>query len=750
MFPAYFSLAAADTCNGTFSAYQRGLFNTYAQDSIARASFFHVPIVTTNNFLYSTFGMGSLESTMNNIWNLSLDQYAWRMNNPQGFSSWYAPGACSTPSNPLPAGAWTQTLYPWMQPGANTTTVGSTSSGNVKIETAEDREYKAKFDKMKKYVEAILKENEKYSFDNDIPTETVAVIKEAMDLKSSVNKDKTMKEVYETFKKAYAKISDETIVEYITENKSVNVLGGKDDKNSFYKRLKETGYEFTGEEIDKEISVLRKALDNSSNNDTNLETKTGVVSQILLDDSIEILDVISSWNSSYRKTDNKGIILYIKGKKPSSTEKNNQYDTLINDLSKKLSDKANNVAKSLKEESKTLLEEKAEALTEAVESSTRNYETISKAFDELYAYTRLAAMNVLRRDANRYYGDFDPSMFDRDLLKEEVTNDLEKEGFSLSDYTESVETNAELEVVEHDENAGSTTSSTSTQGANNENKQEKTVNKVEDYSTTTSQTITENGVEYVVRETNDSKVKFVVKEDGKIYKVDGDTITNTTISESDLKSANSTAKEKQEIDGNMQTSGAKVSRVLYQNNTPNNVDRHVKNTLANLNQENIISFLDGIYAKDKWNYCQKFFEKMTDDGKGNDDYNTEKLNLIKQVIDKATSLGIDNKYLDQLQGIYDDYATEDGLKYGCNFDERYGTWWESSVATVERYANMYDKKWYHKILGSDFVGFGVGLIAGMTTADKLSYAEVVDHCIKKLYDEIKEVEKENRALSLEA
>ena len=61
MFPAYFSLAAADTCNGTFSAYQRGLFNTYAQDSIARASFFHVPIVTTNNFLYSTFGMGSLD-----------------------------------------------------------------------------------------------------------------------------------------------------------------------------------------------------------------------------------------------------------------------------------------------------------------------------------------------------------------------------------------------------------------------------------------------------------------------------------------------------------------------------------------------------------------------------------------------------------------------------------------------------------------------------------------------------------------
>ena len=733
MFPAYFSLAAADTCNGTFSAYQRGLFNTYAQDSIARASFFHVPIVTTNNFLYSTFGMGSLESTMNNIWNLSLDQYAWRMNNPQGFSSWYAPGACSTPSNPLPAGAWTQTLYPWMQPGASTTTVGSTSSGNVKIETAEDKEYKAKFDKMKKYVEAILKENEKYSFDNDIPTETVAVIKEAMDLKSSVNKDKTMKEVYENFKKAYAKISDETIVEYITENKSVNVLGGKDDKNSFYNRLKETGYEFTGEKIDNEISALRKALDNSSNNDTNLETKTGVVSQILLDDSIEILDVISSWNSSYRKTDNKGIILYIKGKKPSSTEKNNQYDTLINDLSKKLSDKANNVAKSLKEESKTLLEEKAEALKEAVESSTRNYETISKAFDELYAYTRLAAMNVLRRDANRYYGDFDLSMFDKDLLEEEVTNDLKKEGFSLSDYTESVETNAELEVVEHDENAGSTTSSTSTQGANNENKQEKTVNKVEDYSTTTSQTITENGVEYVVRETNDSKVKFVVKEDGKIYKVDGDQISETTIDESKLESDNKKAETKlaeEKTIAGYKNAGKQVMEALYGDNSTTRRDK-INTRLSTINSDNVMTFLDGVYSYNRIS-SEGLFERMDDHDKDHKISKDNKLKLLNSLLEKAKSLNISGRNIDILQEIYDKNTDSAGINNGTeDFNNNYGNIWYSINSSLRR-------------------SWGLTWFASLGMFDRLKENEAIDYHMKKLYDEIKEVEKDNRAISLEA
>lgn len=719
MYPfTYFNLGLADMCSGTIAGGARLRSNMYFMDLTARSNFYQVPYLQYNNFLYSNpFQLQSLEATMMNIWNTSMNQFAWKMNNQYNGQFNFNGGQMGT--------------TPWWAGGSSSS---SSSSSGPKIETETDKSFKEKFDKMKKYVEAILKEKDELDIDDEIVVE----LKEAMTLNSEENKSKTIKEVYEELQRAYQKIDDDIIIEYITSNETIKVKDSTSDKDTFYNRLRAAGYEFKGDEIDKDVKTLRRALEDLSENDPEIESEAGIVSAILVDDKVEILDVISSWNSEYRKDDEMGLIQYIMSKEPEDAPKGNDCQKAVENFSDKLIEKAEKALKSLNDDSKATLQEAIDTLNELVDASDKDYDEISVAFDDLYIKTRIATMQILRADAQRYYKDIDAEMYDADLLQSEIVKDFEKEGFETDDIDfEGLNTKRKVTregqaapaAAQVDDNADADNGEVR---PNAVSKQDKTINEVKEYSKETFDGIIVEGKSYdVYTLKSDSDYKFIVKEDGKIYKVNGESV-GKEISKKDLKEAEEAASTNK----NMGSAAKTMMNVLYHHNTDKSkVDKYVNTTLKNINQDNIMDFLNVVYfdndATSRIN-PEKFFERISQHCKDGDkdliSASTE-MHVVEEVIKLAENSGIseDSKYLKQLKEIRDKHLSG-GFYANKSFDNKaYEGYKNNILGTGNQYAEE---------MGAG-IGHIIGWAVGLTTADQVLECEIIDTCIKKIYYELK-------------
>ena len=164
-----------------------------------------------------------------------------------------------------------------------------------------------------------------------------------------------------------------------------------------------------------------------------------------------------------------------------------------------------------------------------------------------------------------------------------------------------------------------------------------------------------------------------------------------------------------------------------------------------------MGFLDGVYAV-KEKPLNGYFERMDKRNNGTITMENQR-NLIKAVLDKAKKAGLESSdnYI-KLETLYNRYENgalknEDNFKQRNKTERRWGNWkdkaasvWTTASTCAATGAGI------GACIGGPIgaaIGCGAGFIVGMFAGaswGKISDAEVIDDCIRNLYNEIKEKE----------
>lgn len=253
----------------------------------------------------------------------------------------------------------------------------------------------------------------------------------------------TWEERYDALKEAYDKVDKSTVKKFLAEGGyklgvSKDINGSEKDKESFYNRLLACGYEYENA-LDDKLVDFHSGIQNISDKNANDSTVKGMLG-FIAEGEIDVLDLVSSWNSNYNKGDNaeKRIIKYIAKYYNGMKDKDMKDDVktgTIKPLVDAMTKKANSVKKSLDENSKTKIGKAIEKLNkeyDAIKTDGKINDSLSNAFDEVYLLLRQAAMTKLRNDAKKQYGDIDSEVFNDKLFEDETVKDLKGEGFSDS------------------------------------------------------------------------------------------------------------------------------------------------------------------------------------------------------------------------------------------------------------------------------------------------------------------------------
>ena len=148
--------------------------------------------------------------------------------------------------------------------------------------------------------------------------------------------------------------------------------------------------------------------------------------------NISVIDVISSWNSEYNQNDSKKRIIPFIIAKYDSLDDNGKKEVkehVLDPLVTALKNKANKLILELDGEDSSKLKTAKNALENAYTATTIGTD-LATAFDNLYLATRWAAIKVIAKDAEEYYGAIDNEVFNNKLFEDETINDLKAEGFS--------------------------------------------------------------------------------------------------------------------------------------------------------------------------------------------------------------------------------------------------------------------------------------------------------------------------------
>lgn len=415
--------AIADTIGTSNYNYFNGLGNMFLASTMARQAMFNA----------SCFQFGGFTPYANNFYltnpNWTLGQMTWG-------TAMY---------NQLTTGSG---LMEFLNPSFTLNT-GNTSSSTPKTE--EEIGYQRKYNTLL----SLLKQLEKYDDLNNADKDAITA--------ATRNTKGNYKEKYERLKAAYDKISKETIKDFLINGAdglgTTKKISNNKDKDSFKNRLLNAGFEYKSTAVDKAVSDFYNEITKFDDADYTSEDIEGIVGSIQLD-TFNIIDFISSFNSNNKNKEDGSsrVISHIakycdKLSDPDAQE--TVYNTVITPLVESLIEEAESNKKYLSEASQGKIDKAIKNLEEALTNSESSIDSeLSETFDKLYLLTRLASMEKLRNDVVGYYGEIDADLFNDNLFKSNVADDLKKEGFSA-------------QTIENAEKAikGKETSSTNTEDA---------------------------------------------------------------------------------------------------------------------------------------------------------------------------------------------------------------------------------------------------------------------------------------------
>lgn len=394
-------------------------------------------------------------------------------------------------------------------------------------------------------------------------------------------------------------------------------------------------------------------------------------------EGVDILRLISYWNDKYNKSDERSIINLVFKKLPTKAEeKEYGFKQNIVPLVEALTNKATEVIDSLDGDTSEIKTAK-EKLIEAKEKGVNNKTDIIKAFENLYILLRKAEAKRINEELQNKY---------------EFLNDID---------------NNDTDII--------------------------------------TDTL-------VIKDTENDLAKEFKNNTALLSS------NNITVNGDGNDDGNDDDDKKPETEKTAYQNGVALSNSMRKKRTsPKN--RTANDALNTVNSDNVVEFLDGLYSEKKRNYFERMDKR---EGKGQIDMDARK-NLIKSVLDAAEKAGVDKNSdaYRKLNEIYEEY-TEHNKTDKTDFKSKntdQATWWNfkdkatavwTSVGTcaaagatiggtVGLTCGLGFMSWATGPAGA-ILGGVVGAVVGLFTGlgiGKTTDAEVVDSCIKELYEKIK-------------
>lgn len=733
---------------------QWGSFNIQANtawaDSITRPMLGQTSIYNFNNFCQYPNMAGN--SYLTNPF-FTLGQMSWQNTMNGGMPYFNAQGQFQAPwANGAGMNNW----------GFMGWTPSGTTSSNSNL-TEEERDYKIKYETLL----PLVKELSKY---DEISYAEQTKLKDA-----TSPTGKTWKEKFEALEKAYKNIDKETRREFILENGykigTTKDINGKDDKNSFYNRLLDCGYEFENDDagVDDQISSIKDSISSISGKNGN----TTALENIATGDW-DILDIVSSWNTKYASSsdDEKRIMKYIVTKyndmKNGDSLRETVISTAINPLVDKLIEAADNVKGSVDKTSKARIEDAVSKLRESRKNCDKDNDIASdlyENFDALYLLLRQASITKLRNEVLNYYGEVDSEVFTDDMFATETYEDLKAEGFD-----DSAIKGAGVTPKKKPTSSGSKTS--------NEIDNKTALEQVE-------QLKKDGVIETMQLKTADGKTVYREKEKTgnrdyqRLYYIENDKLVEWTNTRYDddttsfvainnaLAQNEVEAKPSKVIEDKEKAEEARQNAVSVQNSRENSksdgkyiaeklpgttddfIYSNVDTKLRNLNKDNIIDFFDGYYDVRGQGKIEGILELMDDEyDKGQIKIENKKI-MINSLLERAVQAGIstsDDDYKAIHELINDKYTSsfEDKNTFNHGGWSRFGKDWAVKLSqgigalAVGGYAASLAAAASVTAAISNPIGWCVaGGIIIWLLCDKTTDNEVLDKHMKSLYNKIK-------------
>ena len=627
------------------------MWNQLGTKNLANSMMYHYPVFSMNNF--TPFFNGTSNDYLTNPF-YSVAQTMWNFNQ-SGNTIW---------------GGSNNNMFGNMdfsKMWGNFTGSGSSSSvGGERTKTAEQIEYQRKYNKLLSLMKQLKDAEEITSAQKDIINAAIVADNE--------NSKGEWKDKFNALKKAYDKIDDKNIKKYLVKNMDASVNGESGAENSFRVQLTDAGYEYTATDVDTKLNALVCAIDELS--DSNPRISNGLIDALDIESAdTNILDLISSWNSEKGNLNvgNKRIMAYIADKYNDSKIKDESREEIKTSLVKPLYLSLINKAKDLANQ---LEGEEIDNLNNAITTLATEYEKLDKnmstsfvqAFDNLYIATRWAAIKVIEKEADEYYGEIDSKFFNNELFDDDVKDDLIAEGFSKTEIDAQKVNYAAIKHNDKDDG-----------GNDNEDFGDTPEKQIEYLKSEglveTLEGKTYKGGETVYRETTptgeNGKAKLFIIKDGKLYEltdpvlnangkysaealkeVDADDIKTAhdeKIAEekaAEEKKAREEALEKERND--IKEAGKQVQKFLCRRTNRCDAEE-IKTILTTINKDNVLEFLDGVYENTAVDgngnrfTTEGFIEKLYDDCKHKGDEYIQKediVNLINDILDRAAEMGL--------------------------------------------------------------------------------------------------------------
>lgn len=628
------------------------MWNQLGTKNLANSMMYHYPVFSMNNF--TPFFNGTSNDYLTNPF-YSVAQTMWNFNQ-SGNTIW---------------GGSNNNMFGNMdfsKMWGNFTGSGSSSSvGGERTKTAEQIEYQRKYNKLLSLMKQLKDAEEITSAQKDIINAAIVADNE--------NSKGEWKDKFNALKKAYDKIDDKNIKKYLVKNMDASVNGESGAENSFRVQLTDAGYEYTATDVDTKLNALVCAIDELS--DSNPRISNGLIDALDIESAdTNILDLISSWNSEKGNLNvgNKRIMAYIADKYNDSKIKDESREEIKTSLVKPLYLSLINKAKDLANQ---LEGEEIDNLNNAITTLATEYEKLDKnmstsfvqAFDNLYVATRWAAIKVIEKEADEYYGEIDSKFFNNELFDDDVKDDLIAEGFSK---TEIDAQKVNYAAIKHDDNDD---------GGNDDEDFGDTPEKQIEYLKSEGLVETLEGKTYVGGETvyrettptgENGKAKLFIIKDGKLYEltdpvlnangkysaealkeVDADDIKTAhdeKIAEEEAAAEKAADEEVKEL-VDIREKGIEVSRKLCGWTSKKDTEK-IAEVLQKINKDNVLEFFDGAFehsslnenaVRNKKRYkIEGIIEKMSDDSRHNTHITKELVvNLVNAFLAKAAEMGLE-------------------------------------------------------------------------------------------------------------
>ncbi len=619
---------------------------------IADSLVYNYPVFSMNNYT-PFFGNTNYNTLLDP--SLAVVQTWWKSNNPN--NGW---------------GGFNNTAFGNMDfsklwGNFNSSGNSSSSIGDDRTKTEEQISYQRKYNKLLSLMKQ-LKESDAVS-----QSEKDAI--DAAIIADNENSKGEWKDKFNALKKVYdEKIDDKHIKKHIINSMTMGTKESPDADEVFKVRLTDAGFEYRSTEVDTKLNALKTAIDELS--DSNPTISNGLIGALDIESSeTNILDIISSWNSERENLNvgNKRIMAYIADKYNDSKIKDESKEeiktSLVKPLYLSLINKAQDLANQLEGEEIDNLTKAITALTNEYGKLDKNMSTsFVQAFDTLYVATRWAAIKVIAKDADKYYGAID-SMFNSELFDEDTKKDLKSEGFSDTEISaQKVNYNA----IDHGKVDGGNNDDDSDDYGETPEEQIEYLKKEGLIETLENKTYTNGGVIY--RETTptgeDGKARLFIIKDGKLYEltnpsenangkysaealkeVDAETIKDYKDDKiAAEEKAKEEAEEKKAVEVEKQKTQAFEDGITVTlnlcGNTKNKDAEEIAKILQTINKDNVLEFFKGAFkgtnveGKSGEYKIEGIIEKLTDDCKRKHVTTDMIADLVQAFLDKAEEMGL--------------------------------------------------------------------------------------------------------------